>query len=69
MLAVTISEQEKKDLAVIYGFLRDVWAAQQLQVDLGHSGIRQVGVYAGINHQPKNLPGQKQGQTSEIEGA
>lgn len=33
MLTVEITEQEKKDLAVIYGFLVDVWTAQQHKAD------------------------------------
>ena len=29
MLNVNMTEQEKKDVAVIYGFLVDVWTARQ----------------------------------------
>lgn len=50
MMTVTMTEQEKKELAVIYGFLVDVWTAQQSKA-VGRSAILKHGKgKAGANN-------------------
>jgi hypothetical protein len=39
MIPVTMTEQEKRDLAVIYGFLVDVWSAQQTKSVAGTAAL------------------------------
>ena len=50
MIAAEMTQQEKKDLAVAYGFLVDVWKAQQLKIDLSKVSTR----YANANDRVKN---------------
>lgn len=53
MLDITMTKQEKKDMAVIYGFLVDVWTAQQsktVEVITAHArGHRNVRIINNAN--------------------
>lgn len=53
MLDVTMTEQEKKDLAVIYGFLVDVWAAQQSKSAVSSAALKQTRRNASGNNTNK----------------